>query len=401
MLVDGVAGERPGRIGGRRQHVLQARYLHDIGRVAAARAFGVEGVDGAALERLDGVLDEAAFVQRVGVDHHLHVVVVGDRQAVVDRGWRGAPVLVQLERAGAALDHFLQRRGQRGVALAREAKIDRKRIRGLDHAREVPRPRRAGGGERAMRRTGTAAEQRGHARHQRIIDLLRTDEMNMRVEATGRENFPFARDDLGARPDDDGDARLNVRIAGLADRGDAALLQADVGLHDAPVIEDQRVGDDCVGRAFLIGDLALAHPIADHLAAAEFYLLAVGGEILFDLDDEIGVGQPHPVAGGRPKHVCINRALYFDGHDFSRDISDGYGTNPQNYQHTRANRFDSRFNLLRFAAALSSFPDAHVRFAECEGRQDQTGPGAEAATSVAPCDRFDLGFQLRVAALET
>ena len=61
MLVDGVAGERPGRIGRRRQHVLQPRHLHDVGRVPAARAFGVEGVDGAALERLDGVLDEAAI----------------------------------------------------------------------------------------------------------------------------------------------------------------------------------------------------------------------------------------------------------------------------------------------------------------------------------------------------
>jgi hypothetical protein len=50
MLVDGVAGERPGRIGRRRQHVLQARDLDDVGRVAAAGAFGVEGVDGAALE---------------------------------------------------------------------------------------------------------------------------------------------------------------------------------------------------------------------------------------------------------------------------------------------------------------------------------------------------------------
>ena len=59
MLVDGVAGEGPRRIGRRRQHVLQARDLDDVGRVAAAGAFGVEGVDGAALERLDGVLDEA------------------------------------------------------------------------------------------------------------------------------------------------------------------------------------------------------------------------------------------------------------------------------------------------------------------------------------------------------
>jgi hypothetical protein len=69
-----------GRVGlvedGRRS---TGRDLDDIGRMAAAGAFGVEGVDGAALEGADGVLDEAALVQRVGVEHHLHVVVVGDR----------------------------------------------------------------------------------------------------------------------------------------------------------------------------------------------------------------------------------------------------------------------------------------------------------------------------------
>jgi hypothetical protein len=67
--------------------------------------------NGAPLERRDGVLDEPALVQRVGVDHHLHVEIVGDRQTIVDRGRRGAPVLVQLHRAGASLDHFLERRG--------------------------------------------------------------------------------------------------------------------------------------------------------------------------------------------------------------------------------------------------------------------------------------------------
>ena len=50
----------------------------------------------------------------------------------------------------------------------------------------------------------------------------------------------------------------------------------------------------------------LPHAVADHLAAAEFHLLAVGGEILLDLDDEVGVGQPHAVAGGRPEHVGID-----------------------------------------------------------------------------------------------
>ena len=55
--------------------------------------------------------------------------------------------------------------------------------------------------------------------------------------------------DLGAGADDDGDAGLRVGIAGLADRRDAAVLQADIGLVDAGVVDDQRVGDDGVDRA--------------------------------------------------------------------------------------------------------------------------------------------------------
>ena len=60
MLVDGVDRVGPRRVGRGREHVRQARNLDDVRRVAAAGALGVEGVDGAALEGGDGVLDEAA-----------------------------------------------------------------------------------------------------------------------------------------------------------------------------------------------------------------------------------------------------------------------------------------------------------------------------------------------------
>src|SRR5690606_26157145 len=106
---DGVVGIGPRRSGGGGQHVGQAGNTDDVGRVAATGAFGVEGVNGAALEGGDGVLDEAGFVERVGMDHHLHVVVVGDGEAVVDGSRGGAPVLVQLEAGGAGLDHLHQR----------------------------------------------------------------------------------------------------------------------------------------------------------------------------------------------------------------------------------------------------------------------------------------------------
>src|SRR4029077_9818020 len=115
-------------------------------------------------------------------------------------------------------------------------------------------------------------------------------------------------------PDHDGDAGLNIGIAGLAYPSDHAFLDRDVGFYDAPVVHDQRIGDDGIGGALPVGDLRLPHAVADHLAAAEFHLLAIGGEILLDLDDEIGVGEPHSVAGGRAEHVGIDGTFDLDGH---------------------------------------------------------------------------------------
>jgi hypothetical protein len=108
-----------------------------------------------------------------------------------------------------------------------------------------------------VRRAGAAAQHRGDAGHQRFVDLLRTDEMDVGVEAAGGEDFSFARDDVGAGADDDGDAGLDVGIAGLADGADHAFLDADIGFDDAPVIDDQRIGDDGIDRALFVGDLGL------------------------------------------------------------------------------------------------------------------------------------------------
>ena len=59
-----------------------------------------------------------------------------------------------------------------------------------------------------------------------------------------------------------------------------------------------------------IGQLALPHAVADHLAAAELHLLAVGGEILLHLDDQVRIGEPHAVAGRWTKHIDIEAALH-------------------------------------------------------------------------------------------
>ena len=53
----------------------------------------------------------------------------------------------------------------------------------------------------AGRRPGAAAEHRGDARHQRFLDLLRADEVDVAVDAAGGDDHAFARDHLGAGAD--------------------------------------------------------------------------------------------------------------------------------------------------------------------------------------------------------
>ena len=155
---------------------------------------------------------------------------------------------------------------------------------------------------------GAAADHGGDARHHRVVHLLRADEVDVRVDAAGGGDEPLARDDLRARADDDVDAGLHVRIAGLADAGDAPFLEADVGLDDAPVIDDERVGDDGVGDVF--GDaLALAHAVANHLAAAELHFFAVDSVVALHFDDELGVAEPHAIARGGAVHLGVGAAV--------------------------------------------------------------------------------------------
>src|SRR5262249_13660964 len=86
-----------------------------------------------------------------------------------------------------------------------------------------------------------------------------------------------------------------ARVAGPAERHDAAVPDPDVGLDHAPVVEHDGAGDDGVGCAVRPGRGGLAHRLPDHLAAAEDGLVAAGAAVLLDLDEQVGVGEPDPV----------------------------------------------------------------------------------------------------------
>ena len=112
MFFDGIHRVGHGGVGGRGQDVLAGHHLDDIGRVAAACPFGMEGMDRAPPDRGQRVFDKAAFVQRIGMDHHLNIHRIGHRQAAVDGGGGGSPILVQFQAGGPGADLFLKRGGK-------------------------------------------------------------------------------------------------------------------------------------------------------------------------------------------------------------------------------------------------------------------------------------------------
>ena len=171
-------------------------------------------------------------------------------------------------------------------------------------------PGRAGGGKGAGGRAGAAAEHGGHAAGQRFFDLLRADEVDVGVDAAGGDDVALAL--MISVP---GPMTMSTPgcVSGLPALPMAAMrprLQADVGLDDAPVVDDQRVGDARVSIVPLArGALALRHAVADGLAAAELHLFAVAagaqGVVFLDLDDQVGVGQAHAVADGGAEHFGV------------------------------------------------------------------------------------------------
>ena len=132
--------------------------------------------------------------------------------------------------------------------------------------------------------------------------------MDVRIDAARGQQAALARYDLGARADDDVDARLDVGVAGLADAADAAALDGDVGLEDAERVDDDGVGDHRVGNR-RASALALPHPVADDLATAELHLLAVDGVVALDLDRQRGVAQADLVPDGGSVHLGVGTSL--------------------------------------------------------------------------------------------
>ena len=238
--------------------------------------------------------------ERVGVQLHLEIEIVGDGEARVDRRRHRAPVFVDLQADAAGFELLDERCGLVRIAASEETEIDRPMLGGLQHLADVERT--AGidaDGDRAER----AAEHGGDARRDRVFAQPGRVEMHVHVDGAGRGDHAFAIAHRGRGRDEKAriDAVHDGGIAGLAEADDAAVLDAEVAFDDADHrIDDQNVAEQQVERALRAGH-AGGEPdaVAQRLAAAVQAFIAVNGVILLDDGDQRGVGEANAVADRR------------------------------------------------------------------------------------------------------
>src|ERR1700719_3488676 len=97
---------------------------------------------------------------------------------------------MQLQPESACRDLLAQRFRLTGGAYAQKTQVNRITVGSLEHSFYMPRTRRASGGKCPVRGTGAASNQGGDPGSERIVDLLRADEMNVSVDPSCGDMFP-------------------------------------------------------------------------------------------------------------------------------------------------------------------------------------------------------------------
>jgi hypothetical protein len=251
------------------------------------------------------------------VNGDLHVELIRDAKATIDRCRGRSPIFVQLQPDGAGPDLVSQAGRQCRIALAGEAEVQRQVVHGLKHLTQIERAGRAGRRACPDGWPGAPADHGGQAGGDGFISLLRTDEVNVRIEATRGKDQALAGDDFGRDSDHHflRDPGHHVRIARLANARNQAAFDADVGLIDSRVVEDQGVGDDTVERIRVTDARRLSHALANNFAAAKLAFVAIGREVFLDLKNERSVAQPHFIPRGRAEHLGVMTAFHFVRHN--------------------------------------------------------------------------------------
>mmetsp|Transcript_26143 Transcript_26143/g.47483 ORF Transcript_26143/g.47483 Transcript_26143/m.47483 type:complete len:461 (-) Transcript_26143:233-1615(-) len=316
VLVDGVPRERPRGIGRAGQDVRFGNDLDDVGSVSPSRSLRVVRVYGPIAHGAEGVVDVPALVERVRVDGDLNVVGVREGEAGVDGAGGGSPVLVQFEPRRAGSEHVLEAGVRIGsVALSREAEVQGQVVRGAEHHLDVAGAGGAGGGRRAGRGSGAAAVHGRDAAGDGVVALLGAYEVNVSVDAPGRDDHLLPGDDVRGGTHDhllprrERDPVHGIRIARLADVVNPVSLDADIGLdHSELGVDYHGVGDDaiqCEGG----GDARhLSHALAQTLPSSELALLPVASVICLNPRHEGRVAESDSISRGGSVGVRVRRS---------------------------------------------------------------------------------------------
>src|SRR3984893_5102450 len=132
---------------------------------------------------------------------------------------------MQLQADRASLDLLAQRRGKRRIAFAKESQVDGKSVGGFQHAVHVPCARSARGSVGSRGGSRAAADQSRQAARKRGLHKLWTNEMNVRIDPAGGDDFSFTGDDFRSSTDDHSwrHSTHHIRIAGFADSRDSSV----------------------------------------------------------------------------------------------------------------------------------------------------------------------------------
>ena len=97
----------------------------------------------------------------------------------------------------------------------------------------------------------------------------------MAVVAACGDDHALTGQRLGARANDDVYTGLDIGVASLADGANTAILNANIGLDDAPMVYDQRIGNHQIDSTLSAAALALTHAIAYGFATAKFDFFSI------------------------------------------------------------------------------------------------------------------------------
>jgi hypothetical protein len=92
VFVESVTSVGAGGVGGRRKDVVVLYDRDNVWCMATSCAFGMVSVDRAVLESCDSGLDESTFVQGIGMNQYLNIMLVRYSEAVINCCRRRTPV---------------------------------------------------------------------------------------------------------------------------------------------------------------------------------------------------------------------------------------------------------------------------------------------------------------------